>query len=186
MELFKKKPKISTQKWDYKKLMLYKWNTFIKWFTHTYYFMIYNAFFGYGWSGVVHNVATNADWIHQTQNYSILIGFGVGHGVCLIGQGVLSWFHKKAKVDKQFLDDNNAEIIKIRKTGLFFVVIGLIPIFVWLIGRLALIFIFKKYKLAHNGTYKRQCNEIVEQEVVENMALDKASDLIGKVLKSSK
>lgn len=186
MELFKQKQKISTQKWDYKKLTLHKWNTFIKWFTHTYYFMLYNTLFGYGWSGVVHNAMTNSDWLHQGQNYTILIGFGIGHGVCLIGQGIATWFHRKAKVDKQFLDDNNTEIIKIRKTGLLFVVIGLIPIFVWLLGRIILMFVFRKYKLAHNGTYKRACNEIVEKEVVDNMAIDKASEIVGKALKNIK
>lgn len=127
-----------------KQKAMYKWSQFAKWFTHTFYFVLYNAIGVMGWTAIIKMNQGNI--VGQISGYSGMAFYGAGHLTLNLLHGIISWFTKRPKYDKKVQENGNAKIKKstFRITMLS---ISLIPLFVWFIGWLIITI---KYKTTKN------------------------------------
>lgn len=183
LKIFKDKPKIYLDNFNYKQLINFKWNNIVKWITHLYYFILYNLIFSSTWYFVINNTDFNHNLVNNTGHYGAIITTGAFHILVLGIQGITAHFHKSPKVDKVVYTNEYLPTVKLRKVGLILVIISVIPSLIWCIGKIVIIIKCKKYyKL--NGNYDRIENNRQQAKYVEEKVNDKASEFLGKIVKN--
>lgn len=176
---------IDLDKKNYKEYILFKWDRFMSGFTHLWWALLYNTFFALGWTWAVKSGQFDGFSWDSIMSSSNIIGLGFGHITLLGIQGILMWIGRKPKIDKNIKSQGN-HLIRKRKLGIVFIILGLMPLIVWSIGRLIIIFMCKAY-LKANGSYERTENKFIKdleiKKVDKDTAIETVSQFAEKILK---
>lgn len=139
--LIKEKFKIDFRLMPKDKIILFKWNQFIKSLTHLFYFTIISLLFGFGWKYLLELNSTNV--ITNINEKTVLIGYGIGHTVTQLLQLIIG-YHGKLKFNHKVLDEYGNPQLKKPWTNKLFLLLSLIPLLIWFIGYISIKIYFKK------------------------------------------
>jgi len=164
-KIFGEKQKINLDKLNFKDYSHYKLNRFIRFVTNLWYSVIINLAFGIGWFGIAKEVNFTEQWINTIASSTFLFGYGVGHVVVNIVQLLTNKFTSN-KVNKNYIRTNQV-VGKISPTSIILVVVGLLPLFLYILGYIIVSFKVREYRKS-NGNLIREENmgEAILEEAI--------------------
>lgn len=183
--LFGKRLVIDKAKLNYKQLQNYEWNRVVRTITNIFYWVLYNSIIAFTW----YAVATK----HGDNSSAIVNSISTGGEYALLGGGTMlfnsvHWVINKFSKEKKRKDmlDNGNPIPKKSGISIAMLSISLLPLIIWLIGKIVIIIKCNKYKKI-NGSLEtpdqKRYFDLERSKVSKDGVMEVIKEL-GKGLKS--